>query len=211
MHDRARAAARSSTRKAALVTARQNAAAGLPVAPESGRGRGAVTCARPTLWSQTQSVASSDPARVGAVERHRRGRRRLPGRGHAARELRAAHLRLHAARPPTGTITIDGHDVAISRRRHDRRRRRPRSTATPSATVYAAATDDGTLVLSVAQTGDTGTGFIAVTDGAGALTEDAARRSRAATRCSPSTASPAVVHERDGTARSPACDSRSPA
>ena len=43
------------------------------------------------------------------------------------------------------------------------------------ATVYAAATDSGTLVLSSRATGDTGTGFIALTDGTGSLTEDAAK------------------------------------
>ena len=43
------------------------------------------------------------------------------------------------------------------------------------ASGWAAKTDDATLVLSSRATGDRGGGFIAVTDGTGALTEDVAR------------------------------------
>ncbi|MGZ4313819.1 MAG: flagellar filament capping protein FliD, partial [Solirubrobacteraceae bacterium] len=75
------------------------------------------------------------------------------------------------------TITIDGHDTGVAAGasvydvvdaiNNDR-----------SATVYAAATDSGTIVLSDRSTGDTGTGFIQVSGAGGLLAEQAARAKR---------------------------------
>jgi flagellar hook-associated protein 2 len=73
-----------------------------------------------------------------------------------------------------GTITIDGHDTAVAAGASISDLVTAINSDT-SATVYAAATDRGTLVLSSRATGDTGTGFIALSDSTGALTEQTAK------------------------------------
>jgi flagellar hook-associated protein 2 len=158
--------------KASLVTARQNL-----LQDFQSRLRAVEAAARDlrstTLWSTSQSVTSSDPARVGAVIGTGAG---VGGYQVEVSQLANSAQRTYAFSSPAadGTIAIDGHDVAV------------RAGATiddvmaaingdAAATVWAAKTDDGTLVLSSRRTGDTGTGFIAVTDGTGALTEDPSR------------------------------------
>ncbi|HMJ01656.1 MAG TPA: flagellar filament capping protein FliD [Conexibacter sp.] len=158
--------------KASLVTARQNL-----LQDFQSRLRAVETAARDlrpaTLWTQSQSVVSGDPARVGAVIGTGAG---VGGYQVEVSQLANAAQRTYSFASPAsaGTITIDGHDTAVE------------AGATiddvvsainsdADATVYAAATDGGTIVLSARRTGDTGTGFIAVTDGTGALTEQAAR------------------------------------
>jgi flagellar hook-associated protein 2 len=78
--------------------------------------------------------------------------------------------------PPAsaGTITIDGHDttVAAGASVYDLA---DAINSDQSATVYAAATDAGTLVLSNRSTGDTGPGFIGISGADGVLSEQAAR------------------------------------
>jgi flagellar hook-associated protein 2 len=77
--------------------------------------------------------------------------------------------------PATGTtITIDGHDTAIAAGAsvYDVA---DAINKDQSATVYAAATDNGTIVLSNRSTGDTGTGFIQVAGATSILAEQAGR------------------------------------
>jgi len=127
----------------------------------------------PTLFTQSQSVESSDPTRVLASTATGAG---VGGYQVSVTQLANAAQRTFAFTSPAaaGTITIDGHDTAIA------------AGATigdlvnainsdASATVYAAATDSGTLVLSNRQTGDTGAGFIAVSDPTGSLAEQTAK------------------------------------
>ncbi|ADB48468.1 flagellar filament capping protein FliD [Conexibacter woesei] len=120
-----------------------------------------------SLWTQTQSVESSDATKVSASS--------TSGAGVGGYQIEVSQLANAAQRTYTftrpaadGTITVDGHSTAI----------RAGMTAQEVATaintdrdakVYAAATDDGTLVLSSRATGDTGAGFIDVTSDGGAI------------------------------------------
>lgn len=126
-----------------------------------------------TLYSQTQSVDSSDPTKATAATASGAG---VGGYQVEISQLANAAQRTYSFTAPAaaGSITIDGHATAIA------------AGATlaavvaninsdTSATVYAAATDAGTLVLSSRATGDTGSGFIALTDPTGALTEQTAK------------------------------------
>lgn len=158
--------------KASLVTARQNL-----LQDFQSRLRAVDAAARDlrsaSLWSQSQGVTSSDPARVGAAIGTGAG---VGGYQVEVTQLANSAQRTYAFSSPgaAGAITIDGHDTALE------------AGATiddviaaingdSDATVWAAKTDDATLVLSSRATGDTGGGFIAVSDGTGALTEDVAR------------------------------------
>ncbi|MGN6189779.1 MAG: flagellar filament capping protein FliD [Conexibacter sp.] len=128
-----------------------------------------------TLWSQQQSVATSDTTRLSAAIVAGSGAG-VGGYQVEVSQLANAAQRTYAFRSPAsaGTITIDGHDTSVAANA---------SLADvvsainsdANATVYAAATDSGTLVLSARRTGDTGSGFIAVTDGTGSLTEDTSK------------------------------------
>lgn len=158
--------------KAALITARQGVLQDFQT-----RLRAVETAARDLrsvgLWSQTQTVTSGDPTRVGATLGAGAG---VGGYQVEVSQLANAAQRTYSFATPAsdGAITIDGHDTTV------------RAGATidevaaainsdASATVYAAATDSGTLVLSARRTGDTGTGFIALSDATGALTEQTAK------------------------------------
>jgi flagellar hook-associated protein 2 len=160
--------------QASLVTARQSA-----LADFQSRLRSVEAAAKDlrslTLWSQKQAVGTSDATRLSAAIVAGAGAG-VGGYQVEVSQLANAAQRTYAFRSPAaaGTIAIDGHDTSVAANA---------SLADvvsainsdASATVYAAATDSGTLVLSARRTGDTGTGFIAVTDGTGALTEDAAK------------------------------------
>ncbi|HET6447890.1 MAG TPA: flagellar filament capping protein FliD, partial [Conexibacter sp.] len=160
--------------QATLITARQSALADFQT-----RLRAVEAAAKDlrsvSLWSQQQGVATSDATRLSAAIVAGSGAG-VGGYQLDVSQLANAAQRTYAFRSPAsaGTLTIDGHGTAIAANaaigdvvsaiNADAR-----------ATVYAAATDSGTLVLSSRATGDTGTGFIAVTDGTGALTEDASK------------------------------------
>lgn len=128
-----------------------------------------------TLWSQQQSASSSDPSRISASIVSGAGAG-IGGYQVAVSQLANSAQRTYSFVSPStaGTITIDGHatnvaagasiDDVVSAINGD-----------SSATVYAAATDSGTLVLSARTTGDTGSGFIQVTDSTGSLTEQTAK------------------------------------
>jgi flagellar hook-associated protein 2 len=125
----------------------------------------------PTLFKPSQSVTSSDPTRVTGTS--------STGAGVGGYQVNVTQLANSAQRtfafssPAAATsITIDGHETAI-----------PAGTTLQSfvntinsdnqATVYAAALENGSVVLSDRTTGDSGAGFIAVTDPSGVLTEEA--------------------------------------
>ena len=127
----------------------------------------------PTLFTQTQSVDSSDTSKVVASSASGAG---VGGYQVAVSQLANSAQRTFSFTSPAsgGAITIDGHDTTVA------------AGASISdvvaainsdanATVYAAATDSGTLVLSNRATGDTGTGFISVSDATGSLTEQTAK------------------------------------
>lgn len=135
----------------------------------------------PALWAQTQAVESSDATKVTAAG--------TGGAGVGGYQLEVSQLANSAQRTfaftspaADGSLTIDGHATAI----------RAGATAQEVATainsdrdakVYAAATSDGTLVLSSRETGDNRAdpvgdpnGFVVVGgDAAGILAEDASR------------------------------------
>ncbi|HEX5145394.1 MAG TPA: flagellar filament capping protein FliD [Conexibacter sp.] len=128
-----------------------------------------------SLWSTAQTAASSDPTRIRAAMVAGSGAG-IGGYQVDVTQLANSAQRTYSFTSPAsaGRITIDGHDTTVA------------AGASigdvvsaingdPDATVYAAATDAGTLVLSSRATGDTGTGFVAVTDGTGALTEQTAK------------------------------------
>jgi len=160
--------------QASLITVRQQA-----LADFQSRLRSVEAAAKDlrsvTLWSQQQSVATSDTTRLSAAIVAGSGAG-VGGYQVEVSQLANAAQRTYAFRSPAsaGTITIDGHDTSVAANA---------SLADVvsainsdvNATVYAAATDSGTLVLSSRRTGDTGTGFIAVSDGTGSLTEDTAK------------------------------------
>ena len=127
----------------------------------------------PRVYRGTQKATTSDATRVAASTTAGAG---VGGYQVAVTQLaNAAQRSFSFASPATdGTVTIDGHDTSIAGGasvydlvdaiNNDQ-----------SATVYAAATDSGTIVLSNRNTGDTGAGFIQVSGASGALTEQAGR------------------------------------
>jgi flagellar hook-associated protein 2 len=160
--------------QASLITARQSA-----LADFQSRLRAVEAAAKDlrsiTLWSQQQSVATSDATRLSAAIVAGSGAG-VGGYQVEVSQLANAAQRTYAFRSPAaaGTITIDGHDTAVAANASLADLVSAINSDT-GATVYAAATDGGTLVLSARRTGDTGSGFIALTDGTGALTEDTAK------------------------------------
>jgi flagellar hook-associated protein 2 len=123
------------------------------------------------LWSQAQTASSSDATRLSAAIVSGSGAG-VGGYQVDVSQLANAAQRTYSFVSPAsaGTITIDGHDTAVAAGAS----LRDVVSAINSdgrATVYAAATDSGTLVLSTRATGDTGAGFIALSDGTGSLTE----------------------------------------
>jgi flagellar hook-associated protein 2 len=127
----------------------------------------------PTLFTQTQQVDSSDPTKVVASSATGAG---VGGYQVAVSQLANAAQRTYGFTSPAsaGTITIDGHATSISAGASIQDLVSA-INGDSNATVYAAAIDDATLVLSNRQTGDTGAGFIAVSDGTGSLAEQTAK------------------------------------
>jgi flagellar hook-associated protein 2 len=127
----------------------------------------------PRIYRGTQKATSSDATRVAASTTTGAG---VGGYQVAVTQMANAAQRTFSFTSPTtaATIKIDGHDTSIAAGasvydvvdaiNNDQ-----------SATVYAAATDTGTIVLSNRSTGDTGTGFIAVTGASGLLAEQTGR------------------------------------
>ncbi|HZV72932.1 MAG TPA: flagellar filament capping protein FliD [Conexibacter sp.] len=160
--------------QASLVTARQSV-----LADFQSRLRAVEAAAQDlrsvSLWAPTQATSSSDPTRVSATIVAGSGAG-VGGYQVEVSQLAGSAQRTYAFTRPAsaGTITIDGHATAVAAGASIGDVVSAINEDT-SATVYAAATDSGTLVLSSRRTGDTGTGFIAVTDPTGALAEQAAQ------------------------------------
>ncbi|HKG38792.1 MAG TPA: flagellar filament capping protein FliD [Conexibacter sp.] len=156
--------------KASLITARQSV-----LADFQSRLRSVESAAQGLrsigLWSQAQSASSSDATRLSATIVAGSGAG-VGGYQVEVSQLAKAAQRTYSFVSPAsaGTITIDGHDTAVAAGA-SLRDVVSAINSDARATVYAAATDSGTLVLSARATGDTGTGFIALTDGTGSLTE----------------------------------------
>jgi flagellar hook-associated protein 2 len=127
----------------------------------------------PRIYRGTQKATSSDSTRVAASTTTGAG---VGGYQISVSQLANAAQRTFSFTSPAAaaTITIDGHDTSLAAGasvydvadaiNNDQ-----------SATVYAAATDSGTIVLSNRSTGDTGTGFIQLAGASGVLAEQAGR------------------------------------
>jgi flagellar hook-associated protein 2 len=127
----------------------------------------------PRVYRGTQKATSSDSTRVAATTTSGAG---VGGYQISVGQLANAGQRTFSFTAPAsdGTISIDGHDtsVAAGASIYDLA---DAINNDQSASVYAAATDTGTLVLSNRNTGDTGPGFIAVSGADGVLSEQAGR------------------------------------
>ena len=127
----------------------------------------------PRIYRGTQKATSSDATRVAASTTGGAG---VGGYQVAVSRLANAAQRTFSFASPTsaGTITIGGHDtsVAAGASVYDLA---DAINNDQSATVYAAATDSGTIVLSDRSTGDTGTSFIQVSGAGGVLSEQTPR------------------------------------
>jgi flagellar hook-associated protein 2 len=130
----------------------------------------------PRVYRGTQKATSSDATRVAATTTSGAG---VGGYQVSVTQLANASQRAFSFTSPSsdGVITIDGHDthLAAGASVYDLA---DAINADQSATVYAAATDSGTLVFSSRATGDTGPSFIGVSGADGILSEQAARAKR---------------------------------
>ncbi len=127
--------------------------------------------ALPSLFESSQSVTSSEPLRVAATTTGGAG---VGGYEVAVTQLANSAQRTFTFTPPAGadTITIDGQTFTI-KAGASAKDLASEINSDSSATVYAAALEDGTLVLSSRATGNTGTEFIEVSDPGSALAEKA--------------------------------------
>ncbi len=123
----------------------------------------------PTLFATTQTVTSSDTNQITALS--------TSGAGVGGYQVNVTQLANSAQRTFTftspasaDTITIDGQEIAVQAGA-SAQELADAINSDSKATVYAAAVEGGKLVLSSRTTGDTGEGFIAVTDPGGTLTE----------------------------------------
>ena len=127
----------------------------------------------PRIYRGTQKATSSDPTRVAATTTSGAG---VGGYQVSVSQLANAAQRTFSFTSPTsdGVLTIDGHDthIAAGASVYDLA---DAINADQSATVYAAATDAGTLVFSDRATGDSGPSFIQVSGADGVLSEQPAR------------------------------------
>ena len=130
----------------------------------------------PRIYRGTQKATSSDATRVAASTTTGAG---VGGYQVSVGQLANAAQRSFAFTAPAaaGTITVDGHDTQVKAGAsvYDLA---DAINSDQAATVYAAATDAGTLVLSNRATGDTGPSFIAISGADGVLSEQSARAKR---------------------------------
>jgi flagellar hook-associated protein 2 len=133
----------------------------------------ALALMNPSVYKGTQKAASGDATRVAATTTSGAG---VGGYLVSVSQLANAGQRTYSFTSPTsdGAITVDGHDtsVAAGASVYDVA---DAINNDQSATVYAAATDSGTLVLSSRNTGDSGPGFIQVSGADGVMSEQAGR------------------------------------
>ncbi len=115
----------------------------------------------PSVFESSQSVTSSEPSRVSATV--------TSGAGSGGYEVEVTQLANSAQRTFTFTspaaeqkLTIDGHEFAL-KAGESAKELASAINSTSSATVYAAVTQENTIVLSDRATGETGSEFIKVT------------------------------------------------
>ncbi|MGO9762987.1 MAG: flagellar filament capping protein FliD [Solirubrobacteraceae bacterium] len=125
----------------------------------------------PSLFENSQTVTSNEPARVSAAIASG------SGAGVGGYEVEVTQLANSAQRTfkftspvKEETITIEGHEIALTAGETAKQLASAINSDT-SATVYAAVLEGETLVLSNRATGNTGAEFIKVTDPGGTLTE----------------------------------------
>lgn len=125
----------------------------------------------PTLFAASQTATTSDPNTMTATT--------TSGAAVGDYEVSVTQLASSAQRTFTftspssaDTITIDGVPEAVSAG-ESIQSLAGQINSDPNATVYAAAIDNGTLVLSDRATGDNGSNFIQVSDPGGTLVEQA--------------------------------------
>jgi flagellar hook-associated protein 2 len=123
----------------------------------------------PSLFESSQAVTSSEPLRVSATT--------STGAGIGGYEVEVTQLANSAQRTFTftspeaeDTVTIDGQEYAL-KAGASAKELASKINASSTATVYAAALENGTVVLSNRSTGNTGTEFIQVSDTGGVLSE----------------------------------------
>lgn len=126
----------------------------------------------PTLFAASQTATTSDPNTMTATT--------TSGAAVGDYEVSVTQLASSAQRTFTftspssaDTITIDGVPEAVSAG-ESIQSLAGQINSDPNATVYAAAIDNGTLVLSDRATGDNGSNFIQVSDPGGTLVEQTA-------------------------------------
>jgi flagellar hook-associated protein 2 len=126
----------------------------------------------PSLFDTAQTVTSSDTTRVSASTGTGAG---IGGYQVSVSQLANSAQRTFSYTAPSaaGTITIDNQPVTVTSG-ESLSDLVSSINSNSKLDVYAAQTNTGTVVLSNRATGDTGTGFIAVSGSGGALTEQTA-------------------------------------
>jgi flagellar hook-associated protein 2 len=131
----------------------------------------AVDLSSPELFTTTQAVTSSNPDQITALT--------TEGAGVGGYQVNVTQLANSAQRTFTFTspasadkITIDGQEISLEAGATAQELVNAINSDS-KATVYAAALESGTIVLSDRKTGNTGTEFIKVSDPGGALVEKA--------------------------------------
>jgi flagellar hook-associated protein 2 len=133
----------------------------------------AADLASPALFETSQTVTSSNPDQITALS--------TKGAGVGGYEVNVTQLADSAQRTFTftspvsaDTLTIDGHEISV-KAGATIQEVAASINSDSSATVYAAALEEGRLVLSNRASGNTGEGFIAVSDPGATLTEVAGK------------------------------------
>jgi flagellar hook-associated protein 2 len=129
----------------------------------------AADLASPALFETSQAVTSSNPSQITALS--------TKGAGVGGYEVNVTQLANSAQRTFTftspasaDTLTIDGQEISVKAGASIQEVVNAINSDS-NATVYAAALEEGKLVLSARTTGNTGEGFIAVSDAGGTLSE----------------------------------------
>jgi flagellar hook-associated protein 2 len=133
----------------------------------------AADLASPALFETSQGVTSSNPSQITALS--------TKGAGIGGYEVNVTQLANSAQRTFTftspasaDTLTIDGHEISVKAGASIQEVVNAINSSS-TATVYAAALEEGTVVLSNRTTGNTGEGFIALSDAGGTLSEVAGK------------------------------------
>jgi flagellar hook-associated protein 2 len=123
----------------------------------------------PSLFESSQAVTSSEPLRVSASTTSGAG---VGGYEVEVTQLANSAQRTFAFTSPAAedTITIDGQEFTL-KAGASAKELASKINSSSTATVYAAALENGTVVLSNRSTGNTGAEFIQVSDSGKALAE----------------------------------------